>query len=73
VDADMRLDSQRSLPDDRVQRATLVREARAHEAAFPKRVRKVLRSSYSSHYRRMLPKLLTAIEFRCTTTPAIDR
>ncbi len=42
----------------------LVAEAKANEAAFKTRVRKVLRSSYSSHYRRMLPELLIALEFR---------
>ncbi len=42
----------------------LVAEAKANEVAFKTRVRKVLRSSYSSHYRRMLPKLLDALEFR---------
>ena len=43
----------------------LVREARANEAAFRQRVRTVLRASYSGHYRRMLPDLLAALEFRC--------
>jgi hypothetical protein len=73
-------------PDETVRRALypvvgegtlrdLVREARANEAAFRKRVRTVLRSSYSSHYRRMLPKLLTALECRCNNTayrPVMD-
>lgn len=43
----------------------LVREARANEAAFKARVRTVLSSSYSAHYRRMLPRLLGALDFRC--------
>ena len=31
-------------------------------------MRTVLRSSYSTHYRRMLPPLLAALEFRCKNT-----
>lgn len=53
----------------------LVAEARANDTAFRQRVRTVLRSSYSSHYRRMLPKLLAALEFRCNNTayrPVMD-
>lgn len=53
----------------------LVREARAGERAFQDRVRTVLRSSYSSHYRRMLPPLLAALDFRCNNTayrPVMD-
>lgn len=53
----------------------LVHEARANEAAFQQRVRTVLRSSYSSYYRRMLPELLCALEFRCNNTayrPVMD-
>ena len=46
----------------------LVRESRASQQAFQARVRMVLRSSYSSHYRRMLPPLLSALEFRCDNT-----
>jgi hypothetical protein len=37
----------------------LVREAEASEIRYRQQVRTVLSSSYSSHYRRMLPKLLT--------------
>jgi len=44
----------------------LVAEARANERVFQARVRKVIRGSYSNHYRRMLPKLLSALEFRCS-------
>jgi len=44
--------------------ADLVKEAKADENAFRARVRTVLRSSYSTHYRRMLPRLLAALEFR---------
>jgi len=53
----------------------LVREARANQAAFRSRVRMVLRSSYSSYYRRMLPKLLSALAIRCNNTayrPVMD-
>jgi len=46
----------------------LVREAKANDQAFRKRVRTVLRASYSSHYRRMLPRLLEALEFRSSNT-----
>ena len=42
----------------------LVKEANANEVVFRARVRKALRSSYSSYYRRMLPGLLGALEFR---------
>jgi len=55
--------------------ADLVAEARANDTAFRQRVRTVLRSSYSAHYRRMLPKLLAALEFRCNNTayrPVMD-
>jgi len=37
----------------------------ADEKAYKARVRTVLTSSCSSYYRRMLPKLLAAIEFKC--------
>jgi hypothetical protein len=47
----------------------LVREAKANEHAFQARVRTVLRSSYSNHYRRMLPPLLAALDFGCHTPP----
>jgi Domain of unknown function (DUF4158) len=53
----------------------LVREAKASEMAFRARVRTVLRSSYSAHYRRLLPRLLVALEFRSGTAafrPVID-
>jgi hypothetical protein len=53
----------------------LVQEAKANERIFQQRVRKVIQGSYSSHYRRMLPKLLHALEFRCPNTayrPVMD-
>ena len=44
--------------------AELVAEAKAGDAVFRERVRTVLRSSYSAHYRRMLPCLLDTLDFR---------
>ncbi|MFD4439619.1 Tn3 family transposase [Nocardia sp. NPDC058519] len=46
----------------------LVKEAKANDQVFQERVRTVLRSSYSNHYRRMLPALLAALDFRCNNT-----
>ena len=48
---------------------------RAEERVFNDRVRAVLRSSYSSYYRRMLPALLSALTFRSNNTayrPVLD-
>lgn len=42
----------------------LVREAKANRSAFRGRVRTVLRSSYTGHYRQMLPHLLAVLSFR---------
>jgi hypothetical protein len=53
----------------------LVREAKASENAFRARVRTVLRSSYSNHYRRLLPPLLAALDVRSNNTthrPVVD-
>jgi TnpA family transposase len=53
----------------------LVDEAQANERVFQQKVRKVIHSSYSNHYRRMLPRLLAALEFRCSNTayrPVMD-
>ncbi|MDP4510565.1 Tn3 family transposase, partial [Nonomuraea turcica] len=53
----------------------LVAEAKADASAYKARVRTVLTSSYTSYYRRMLPKLLAAIEFKCNNTayrPVMD-
>ncbi len=47
----------------------LVKEAKATEAVFKTRVRKALRSSYSSYYRRMLPRLLGVLSSGPTTAP----
>ncbi|MGH3823404.1 MAG: hypothetical protein ACRDRA_11345 [Pseudonocardiaceae bacterium] len=65
-----------ALPDEIVRKALypvvgrrtledVVAEARANEREFTTRVRVKLRGSYSHHYRRGLPKLLNALEFRC--------
>lgn len=53
----------------------LVAEAKADAKTYRARVRTVLTSYYSSYYRRMLPKLLAAIEFKCNNTayrPVMD-
>jgi len=42
----------------------LVKEFKATGSQFRKVVHKVFRASYSNHYRRMLPLLLDALEFR---------
>jgi hypothetical protein len=46
----------------------LVTEAKANETVFQSKVRTVLRGSYSNHYRRMLPALLSVLRFRCHNT-----
>jgi TnpA family transposase len=43
----------------------LVKEFKASGKAYKHVVHKVIRASYSNHYRRMLPPLLDAMEFRC--------
>jgi hypothetical protein len=53
----------------------LVKEAKASEQIFQQRVRKVIRGSYSNHYRRMLPRLLETLQFRCSNSayrPVMD-
>jgi TnpA family transposase len=55
--------------------AELVREGRASESALRARTRVRLRASYSSYYRRVIPELLQALEFRSSNTrhaPVID-
>lgn len=50
-------------------------EAKATEAARNAKVRTTLTGSYSHHYRRMLPRLLEALEFRSNNTahrPVMD-
>jgi hypothetical protein len=46
----------------------LVKEAKASEQLFRHQVRKEIRGSYSHHYRRMLPRILDALEFRCANS-----
>jgi hypothetical protein len=53
----------------------LVREAKANQSAFRGRVRTVLRSAYTAHYRKMLPPLLATLTFRSnnrTYRPVMD-
>ena len=53
----------------------LVREARALGAPQSRRVHTAVRASYGSYYRRMMPKLLAALEFRSnngTHRPLLD-
>jgi hypothetical protein len=53
----------------------LAKEAKSEKATFTSKVRTVLRGSYSHHYRRLLPDLLAALEFRCDNTthrPVMD-
>ncbi|BBC28961.1 hypothetical protein SGFS_002520 [Streptomyces graminofaciens] len=45
----------------------LAAKAKANEARYRARVRMVLRSSYSNHWRRMLKPLLKALELKATT------
>jgi Tn3 transposase DDE domain/Domain of unknown function (DUF4158) len=42
----------------------LVKEWRANGPAYRRKVTVLMRNSYRSHYRRMLPKLLATLEFR---------
>ena len=49
----------------------LVKEYRAHGPTYRRHVYTILRASYSGHYRRMLPPLLDALEFRAN--PATHR
>jgi hypothetical protein len=53
----------------------LAKEAKAERAVFNSKVRTVLCGSYSHHYRRLLPNLLAALEFRGNNTthrPVMD-
>ena len=53
----------------------LVREARALGTPRSRRVHTAVRASYGSYYRRMMPKLLAALEFRSnngTHSPLLD-
>ena len=42
----------------------LVKEWKANGPAYRQKVTRLMRNSYRTHYRRMLPKLLTTLEFR---------
>ncbi|MDN5797939.1 MAG: Tn3 family transposase [Intrasporangium sp.] len=48
--------------------AELVREGRASESALRARTRARLRASYSSYYRKVIPELMDALEFRSSNT-----
>src|SRR5579875_858897 len=53
----------------------LIREAKASDTTYRERVRTVLSATYSSHYRRMLPKLHATLVFQSNNTayrPVID-
>ncbi|MFF6888947.1 Tn3 family transposase [Streptomyces sp. NPDC012421] len=53
----------------------LAAEAAANEARYRARVRTVLSSSYSNHWRRMLSPLLNALDLKCNNTayrPVMD-
>lgn len=55
--------------------AELVREGRASASALRARTRLRLHASYSSYYRRVIPELLGALQFRSSNTrhaPVID-
>jgi hypothetical protein len=47
----------------------LVKEAMASERIYHQKVRKVIRGSYSNHYRRMVPRLLQTLRFAAQTAP----
>lgn len=46
----------------------LVKEFKASGKAYKQVVHKVIRASYSNHYRRMLPPIVDALEFRCNNS-----
>lgn len=48
--------------------SNLAKAYRAHGPTYRRHVYTILRASYSGHYRRMLPPLLDALEFRANTT-----
>ena len=53
----------------------LVKEYKANGPAFRQTLHTVMRASYSNHYRRMLPQILDALEFRSNNSahrPVID-
>lgn len=46
----------------------LIKEFKSSGPGYKKQVHKIIRSSYSSHYRRMVPKILETLEFRSGNT-----
>ncbi|MGW9212367.1 hypothetical protein ACWGR4_36065 [Embleya sp. NPDC055664] len=53
----------------------LAAEAAANETRYKARVRTVLRSAYSAHWRRMLAPLLKSLDLKCNNTayrPVMD-
>jgi lipopolysaccharide assembly outer membrane protein LptD (OstA) len=46
----------------------LVKEYKFTGLAYRQRVHTVMRSSYASHYRRMVPQILEVLEFRSSNT-----
>tara|TARA_B100000745_G_scaffold139998_1_gene91416 strand:+ start:3555 stop:5105 length:1551 start_codon:yes stop_codon:yes gene_type:complete len=54
---------------------SLLKEYKSSGPAYQQQVHKILRSSYSNHYRRMLPKILEALTFCSNNTqhrPVLD-
>lgn len=54
---------------------SLLKEYKSSGPAYQQQVHKILRSSYSNHYRRMLPKILEALTFCSSNTqhrPVLD-
>ncbi|MFP1762020.1 hypothetical protein [Lonsdalea quercina] len=47
---------------------SLLKESKSSGSAYQQQVHKILRSSYSNHYRRMLPKILDVLTFCSGTT-----
>lgn len=53
----------------------LVKEFHANGPAFKRRIHKRIRASYGNHYRRMLPQILSALDFRSNNAihrPVLD-
>jgi TnpA family transposase len=46
----------------------LLKEFKSSGPGYKKQVHKIIRASYSSHYRRMVPKILETLEFRSGNT-----
>lgn len=42
----------------------LLNEFKSSEPRYHQQIHKIIRASYSNHYRRMVPKILEALEFR---------